>query len=78
MHKCSCSHLIHKRNAIALFIETFSCNLDRYLSDLLSPLIPSEYSFKDTFSFVSQIKRANLIGKCVSYYVTGVFNNIPL
>ena len=40
---------------------------------------PDDYSCKDTFSFVSQIKNANLSGKyLVSYDVTSLFTNIPL
>ena len=47
--------------------------------DLLSPLVPNEYSCKDTFSFVFQIKNANLSAKfLVSYDVTSLFTNIPL
>ena len=46
---------------------------------LLSPLVPNDYSWKDTFSFVSQIKKANLSKKClVSYDVTSLYINIPL
>ena len=41
-------------------------------------MIPN-YSCKDTFPFVSQIKKANLSKKiCVSYYVISRFTNIPL
>ena len=56
---------------------TFNYNLAHFLCDLLSPLVPNDYSCKDTFSFVSQIKNANLSKKCfVSYDV--FFTNIPL
>ena len=41
-------------------IGTFNYNLARFLCDLFSPLVPNGYSCKDTFSFVSQIKNANL------------------
>ena len=34
-------------------------NLVRFLCDLLSPLAPIDYSCKNTFSLVSQIKNAN-------------------
>ena len=34
-----------------------------FLCDLLSHLVPNDYSCKDTFSFVSQIKNANLSKK---------------
>ena len=60
-------------------IGTFNYNLARFLYDLLSPLVPNDYSCKDTFSFVSQIKNANLSKKfLVSYDVTSLFTNIPL
>ena len=58
---------------------TFIYNLARFLTDILSPLVPNDYSCKDTFSFVSQIKNGNLYKKfLVSYDVTSIFTNIPL
>ena len=64
---------------IVSFISTFNYILDRFLCDLLSPLVPNDYSCKDTFSFVSKIKNANLSKKfLVSYSVTSLFTNIPL
>ena len=60
-------------------IGTFYYNLACFLCDLLSPSVPNGYSCKDTFSFVSQIKNANLSKKIiVSYDVTSLFANIPL
>ena len=60
-------------------IGTFSYNLTCFLCNLLSPLVPNDYSCKATFPFVSQIKNANLSKKClVSYDVTSLFTNIPL
>ena len=42
-------------------------------------MVPSEYSCKDTFSFVSRLKDANLANNFfVSYDVTSLFTNIPL
>ena len=42
-------------------------------------LVPNDYFCKYTFSFVSQIKNANLSKKMfVSYYVTSLSTNIPL
>ena len=50
----------------------FSC-------DLLSPVEPDYCSFKDTFSFVSQVKNANLSAKfLVPYDGTSVFTNLSL
>ena len=51
----------------------------RFLCDRFSPEYPNDYSCKDNFSFVSQIKNANLSKKfLVSYDVTSLFTNIPL
>ena len=68
-----------KPRTIVSSMGTFNYNLTRFLCDLLSPLVPNDYSCKDTFSFVSQIKNANLSKKfLVSYDVTSLFTNIPL
>ena len=51
----------------------------RFLYDLCSPLVPNDYSCKDTFTFVSQIKNANLSKIfLVSYDVTSLFTSTPL
>ena len=79
MHKFSSSDSFPKLRPIVSSIGTFNYNLARFLCDLLSPLVPNDYSCKDTFSFVSQIKNANLSRKfLVSYDVTSLFTNIPL
>ena len=79
MHKFSSSDLFPKLRRIVSSIGTFNYNLARFLCDLLSPLVPHDYSCKDTFSFVSQIKNANLSKKfLVSYDVTSLYTNIPL
>ena len=79
MHKFSSINSFPKLRAIVSSIGIFNYNLARFLCDLLSPLVPNDYSCKDTFSFVSQIKNANLSKKfLVSYDVTSLFTNIPL
>ena len=79
MHKFSSSDSFPKLLPIVSSIGTFNYNLARFLCDLLSPLVPNDYSCKDTFSFVSQIKDANLSKTfLVSYDVTSLFTNIPL
>ena len=79
MHKFSSSDCFPKLCPIVSSIVTFNYNLPRFLCDLLSPLVPNIYSCKDTFSFVSQIKNANISKKfLVSYDVTSLFTNIPL
>ena len=46
----------------------FNYNLARFLCDLCSPLVPNDYSCRDTFTFVSQIKNANLSKKFLISY----------
>ena len=79
MQKFSSSDSFPKLCAIVSTIGTFNYNLARFLCDLLSPLVPNDYSCKDTFSFISQMKNENLSKKClVSYEITSLFTNIPL
>ena len=63
-----------KLRPIVSSIGTFNYDLARFLCDLHSPLAPNDYSCKDAFSFVSQIKNASLFGKFLfSYDVTSLF-----
>ena len=79
MHKFSSIDSFPKLRPIVSSIGTFNYNLACFLCDLLSPLVPNDYSCNDTFSFVSQIKNANLSKHfLVSYDVTSLFTNIPL
>ena len=77
-HKFSSSDSFPKLRPIVSSIGTFNYNLARFLCGLLSPLVPNDYCCKETFSFVSQIKNANLSKKfLVSYDLTSLFTNIP-
>ena len=79
MHKFSSSDSFPKLRSTVSSIGTFNYNLARFLCDLLSPLVPNDYSCKDTFSFVSKIKNANLSRKFLVFYdVTNHFTNISL
>ena len=79
MHKFSCSGSFPKLRPIVSSIGTFNYNLFCFLCDLCSPLVPNDYSCKDTFTFVSQIKNANLCKEfLVSYDVTSLLTNILL
>ena len=54
-------------------------DLSRFLCDILSPVVPDDYSRKYNFSFISQIKNVNRSRKfLVSYSETSLFTNIPL
>ena len=79
MDKFSSSDLFPKLSPIVSSIGTFNHNVARFLCDLLSTLVPNDYSCKDTFSFVSQINNVNLSKNVfLSYNVTSLFTNIPL
>ena len=79
MHKFSSNDTFPKLRPIVSIIGTFNYDLAGILGDLLSPVVPDDYSCKNTFPFVSQIKNANLTGKfLVSYDVTSLFTNISL
>ena len=80
IHKFSSSDTFPKLHPIVSSIGTFSyCPFARFLCDLLSPIVPDDYSCKDTFSFVSQIKNAHLSGNFfVSCNITSLSTNIPL
>ena len=79
MHKFSSSDRFRKICPIFSAIGTFNYDFARFLCDLLSSLVPNDYSCKDSFSFVAQIKNANLSKKSLaSYDVTSLFTNIPL
>ena len=79
MHKFSSSDSFPELRPIGSSMSTFNYNLARFLCDLCSPLVPNDYSCKDTYAFVSQIKNVNLSKNfLVSYDVTSLFTNIPL
>ena len=79
MYKFSSSDSFPKLRPIVLSIGTFNYNLARFLCDFFSPLVPYDYSCKDTFSFVSQIKNENLSKNfLVSFDLTSLFTNILL
>ena len=63
MHKFSSSDSFPKLHPIVSSIRAFNYNLARFLCDLLSLLVPNDYSCKDTFHFIYQIKNANLSKK---------------
>ena len=78
MHKFSSGESSPKLCRIVSSIATFNYNLDRFLCDLLSPLVPGDYFCKDAFSFVSQIKNANISSKFLVFHnVASLFTNIP-
>ena len=79
MHIFFSSESFPKLRPVVSSKSTFNYNLASFLCDRFSPLVPNDYFCKDTFSFVSQIKNANLSKKYLVFYdVTSLFTNIPL
>ena len=79
MHKFPSSDLFSELRRIVSSIGTFNYNLALFLRNLLSLSVPTDYSCKDTFSFVCQIKNANISKNfLVSFDATSLFTNIPL
>ena len=60
MHKFSSSDSFPKLHPIVSSIGTFDYDLAYFLCDLLSPSVLNDYSYKDTFSFVFEIKNVHL------------------
>ena len=56
MHKLYSSDSFPKLRPIVSSINTFNYNLVRFLCELLSPLVPNDYSCKDTFSFFFKLR----------------------
>ena len=60
-------------------IDSYNHKLAQYLGSLLSSHIPSNYTTKDSFTFIEDIKQLNTYGKfIISFDVTSLFTNIPL
>ena len=79
MHKFSSSDSFSERCPIVSSIGNFNSSLARFTCNVVSLLVPIDYSSHDIFSFVSQIKNANLSRKfIVSFGVTSIFTNIPI
>ena len=79
MYKFSSRDWFSKLRQIVSCIGTFNYNLAHFLCDVHSHLVPNNYLCKDTFSFVSQIRNANISGKFpVSYDVNSLFTIILL
>ena len=78
-HKLNANQDNLKVRPIISSINTFNDNLAKYLCNKLSPHIHSEYSTRDTFSFVSELNKIKPNAKyMISFDVNSLFTNIPL
>ena len=73
IQKLSSSDSFPKLRPIISSIGNFNYNLARFFCDLLSPLVPNDYSCKDTFFLNLRMQIFP-----VSYDITSLFTNIPL
>ena len=79
IHKVKSDLEIPPFRPIISSLGTYNYNLSQWLVSLLSPLVPDNHSTKDTFTFISDLKKVDLSGKfLVSYDVVSLFTNIPL
>lgn len=79
VHKCKNEYDMPPFRPIVSSIGSYNYNLAKFLSDLISPHICSDYCTKDTFTFVEEINKVSTVDKYfVSYDVVSPFPNIPL
>ena len=75
MYKTFSSGSIPPLRPIVSSIDTYNYKLAHYLGSLLSPHIPSNFTTKDSFTFIEEIKQLNTYGKfLISFDVTSLFN----
>ena len=83
MHKLKANDILSKQvppfRIIVSSLGAYNYNIAKYLTQVLSPLIPTNHCAKDSFSFVEDLKQVSLNDKfLVSYDVVSLFTNIPL
>ncbi|XP_065671939.1 uncharacterized protein LOC136089779 [Hydra vulgaris] len=59
-------------------VGTYNYQLAKFLKEKISPLIPSEFCTKDSFTFSKEIHQARLHNFSVSYDITSLYTNTPL
>ncbi|XP_065664670.1 uncharacterized protein LOC136086305 [Hydra vulgaris] len=79
MDKLTSSETTINFRPIVSSIGTYIYQLAKFLRDLLSPLVNTEFCTKDSFSFVKEISQVNLHKQfLVSYDVTSLYTNFLL
>ena len=60
-------------------VNSFNCNLPRYISKLLQPKVSRFRSTQDTFTFIKELEKIRDYSSfTVSFDVSNIFPNIPL
>ena len=59
--------------------NAYNYNLSKWLCTLLTPLIPNDYTIKDSFSFVEEFNNLDNNNKfLISFDIQSLFTNVPL
>ena len=79
IHKAFLPGSLPPSRPIVSSIGTYNYNLAQYLGSLLSSHTPSDYSTKDRFTFIEEIKSVSVAHTfLISFDITSLFTNIPL
>ena len=79
LHKVYSNAVIPPFRPVVSSIGTYNYQLAKYLSDILTPVLPIQNCFKDTFTFIEDLKKVNQDNKFkISFDVASLFTNIPL
>ena len=79
MHKISESTPFPPLRPIVSSVGAYNYKLAKYLTGLLQPCVPMDFSVKDTFSFVEEIQQTRYAENfMVSFDVVSLFTNVPL
>ena len=79
VHKIRSDSEVSSFRPIVSSIGSFNYNLSRFLSDMLTPFILTDYCTQDSFSFVKEVQEVSVSDYfMVSYDVCNLFTNVPL
>ena len=79
LHKISSSSQVPPFRPVVSSIGTYNYQLAKYLSDMLTPLLPMNNCAQDTFTFLESLKQVRRDTKyMISFDVASLFTNIPL
>ena len=78
-HKIKSNSKVLSFRPIVSSIGSFNYNLSRFLCDMLTPFILTDYCTQDSFSFLKEVQEVSVSDYfMVSYDVCSVFTNMPL
>ena len=79
VHKIKSNSEVPSFRPIVSSIGSFNYNLSRFLCDMLTPFILTDYFTQDSFSFVKEVQEVSVSDYfMVSYDDCSLFTNIPL